>query len=98
MTILFVSGPPACKHSTAQTAPKNTVINLNITGEIVKDTNGYIIRGKSPAELFTILNPNPDILDKLVNSGETVTIEAVSVLGDNVNIQKINGKPYKDHQ
>jgi hypothetical protein len=35
-------------------------------------------------------------LDSLIKSGKTVTIEAVSVMGDNVNIQKIDGKAYKE--
>ena len=71
-------------------------ITLTITGKIVKGDQGYIIQGQRPPELFTILNPNPSVLDKLVKSGNTVTIEAVSVMGDNVNIKKIDGKPYKE--
>jgi hypothetical protein len=71
-------------------------IILTITGKIAKGAQGYIIQGKTPPELFTILNPNPSVLDKLVASGETVTIEAVSVMGDNVDIQKIGGKAYKE--
>ena len=71
-------------------------ITLTITGKIVKGDQGYIIQGQRPPELFTILNPNPSVLDKLVKSGNSVTIDAVSVMGDNVNIQKIDGKPYKE--
>jgi len=47
-------------------------------------------------ELFTILAPNPQFLDRLVKSAKSVTIEAVSVMGDNVNIQKIDGKAYQE--
>jgi hypothetical protein len=78
------------------TPPAAKPIILTITGKIVKGDQGYIIRGQRPAELFTILNPNPSVLDKLVKSDKTVTIEAVSVMGDNVNIQKIDGKQYKE--
>jgi hypothetical protein len=67
-----------------------------ITGKIVKGDQGYVIQGQRSRELFTVLNPNPSVLDKLVESGDTVTVEAVSVMGDNVNIQKIDGKPYKE--
>jgi len=71
-------------------------ITLSITGIIVKGDQGYIIQGKQPPELFTILNPNPDVLDTLVESEKTVTIEAVSIMGDNIDIQKIDGKPYEE--
>ena len=71
-------------------------MTLAITGKIVKGDQGYVIQGQRSRELFTVLNPNPSVLDKLVESGDTVTIEAVSVMGDNVNIQKIDGKPYKE--
>ena len=71
-------------------------IIMTITGKIVKDSQNYIIQGQKPPELFTILNPNPSVLDTLVKSGKTVTIEALSVMGDNVNIQKVDGKPYKE--
>ena len=71
-------------------------MTMSITGKIAKAEQGYIIQGQKPPELFTILNPNPQILDSLVKSGKSVTIEAVSVMGDNVNIQKIDGKAYQE--
>jgi hypothetical protein len=71
-------------------------MTMSITGKIAKTEQGYIIQGQAPPEIFTILNPNPKVLDGLVKSGKTVTIEAVSVLGDNVNIQKIEGKAYQE--
>ncbi len=79
-------------------APPPQTLKLTITGKIAKEPQGYIIQGQKPPELFTILNPNPQVLDKLVKSGKTVTIEAVSVMGDNVNVEKIDGKPYKEAQ
>jgi len=83
--------------ATKQSAPASPkLIILTITGKIVKDGQNYIIQGQKPPELFTILNPNPSILDALVKSGKTLTIEAVSVMGDNIDIQKIDGKPYKE--
>lgn len=69
---------------------------MTIKGKIAKAEQGYIIQGQQPPELFNILNANPDVLDKLVRSNKTVTIEAVSILGDNVNIEKIDGKPYRE--
>ena len=71
-------------------------MTMSITGKIAKTEQGYIIQGQEPPELFTILNPNPQVLDRLAKIGKSVTIEAVSVLGDNVNIQKIDGKAYQE--
>ena len=96
---LALAGPvsaQAPKPEAKQGAPAAKPIILTITGKIVKDSQNYIIQGQKPPELFTILNPNPSVLDSLVKSGKTVTIEALSVMGDNVNIQKVDGKPYKE--
>jgi hypothetical protein len=68
---------------------------MNITGEIGKVRNGYNIRGKKPSMIWTILNPNPKILDKFVKSEKTIPIEVRIVSGDNVNIVKIDGKKYQ---
>jgi hypothetical protein len=99
ISLTLAAGPvlaQAPKTAEKQTATATQTMKLTITGKIAKETQGYIIQGQKPPELFTILNPNPNVLDKLVKSGKTVTIEAVSVMGDNVNIEKIDGKPYKE--
>jgi len=75
----------------ARTAP----LKIMITGKIYKDKTGYYIQGEKPPEVFTILNPDSKVLDQLAKSGRTVTIEAVSVVGDNVDLEKIDGKPYQ---
>ena len=46
----------------------------------------------SVSTIFTILNPDPNILDEFVKSEKTVPIEVRIVSGDNVNIEKIDGK------
>jgi hypothetical protein len=68
---------------------------FTITGKITKAKYAYIIKRQAPPERFAIMNPNPKVLDGLVKSGKAVTMEAVRVMGDNVNIQKIDGKPYE---
>jgi hypothetical protein len=81
----------------AQGAQARTVRKMNMTGEIVKAGQGYIIqakRGNVPTEIYTILNPDPKALDEFVKSGKTVPIEVRIVSGDNVNIEKIDGKEY----
>ena len=90
--LLALAAGPVAAYGSASAAAK--AITITITGKIVKTNQGYIIQGQRPPELFTILNSNPGVLDGLVKSGKTVTIEAVSVLGDNINIEKIDGKEY----
>ncbi len=71
---------------------------MSITGEIGKSEHGYIIRSKLGgvlSEIYTVLNPNPKILDPLVKSEKDVPIEIRIVSGDNVNIEKIDGKKYR---
>jgi hypothetical protein len=91
---VLAQGPKAGAKQSAPAAAKP--MTMIITGKIAKGEQGYIIQGQKPPELFTILNPNPKVLDKLVKSGKTMTVEAVSVMGDNINIKKINDKPYKE--
>ena len=88
-------GDKAGQKPGAQTAQATPVKKLKITGEIDKAQHGYIIRGKSPAMICTILNPDPKILDGFVKSGKTVSMEVRIVSGDNVNIEKIDGKEYR---
>jgi hypothetical protein len=96
MELLAVEkGDQADQASSAQTARTPAVRQMNITGEIGKATNGYIIRGKQPQMIWTILNPDPKILDAFVKSEKTVPMEVRIVSGDNVNIVKIDGRKYR---
>jgi hypothetical protein len=70
----------------------------NLTGEIVKMSNGYIIRTqkeKGAGEVYTILNPDPIILDGLVKSSKIVPMDVRVVSGDNVEIKTIDGALYQ---
>ena len=89
---LALAGPVLAQASESGALKPKT---FTITGKITKAVYAYIIRAQKPPERFPIMNPNPEVLDSLVKSGKTVTIEAVRVMGDNVNIQKIDGAPYK---
>ena len=76
-------------------AEKGPVIRkMSLTGQIGKVGQGYVIRGKSKSVIFTVLNPEPEILDGLVENGKDVNVDVHIVSGDNVNIEKINGEPY----
>jgi len=78
-----------------QTNQKDTrVREMAVTGEIAKGYNNYIIRGKVPSMVLTILNPDPKILDEYIKTGKIVDIEALIVSGDNIKIKTIDGKEY----
>jgi hypothetical protein len=80
--------------SWAQTGPDATVRTMQITGEIAKSGQQYIIRGKVPAEIFTILNPYPNQLAKYMGDGKMAVMDVRIVSGDNVEIEKIDGNTY----
>ena len=91
---VFVFACTAGHESGTQIGKDQSVRTMAITGEIAKAEHSYIIRGKVPAEIFTILNPDPNILDEFVNSGKTVQIQVRIVSGDNIEIETIDGKSY----
>ena len=96
MELLAVENPDKAGQQTqaqAQLARKMT-----LTGEIAKSEHGYIIRSKKGgvlSEIYTILNPDPKVLNPFVKSEKDVPIEVRIISGDNVNIEKINGKVYR---
>ena len=52
----------------------------------------YYLQGTQ--EVYGIANKNPEVLEPLAKSGETVTVEAIAS-GDLLTIQTINGKKYE---
>ena len=78
-----------------QTNEQDTrVREMAVTGKIAKGYNNYIIRGKVPSMVLTILNPEPKILDEYAKSGKIVDIDVWVVTGDNIKIKTIDGKEY----
>ena len=67
-----------------------------VTGTVITDREGsYYIRGQSPKEVFRIINPVPEILDRAIAGGKPVKIEARIVQGDNLVIERIDGITYQ---
>jgi hypothetical protein len=95
IAVILACGSPAVQEKREETKPKPPVKKLNITGKIAQAEHGYIIRGKQPSMICTILNPVPEILDGFVQSEKIVFIETRIVSGDNVEIEKIDGKEYQ---
>ena len=78
-----------------QTSQEPTrVREMAVTGKIAKGRNNYIIRGKVPSMVLTILNPEPKILDEYAKTGKIVDIDVWIVSGDNIKIKTIDGKEY----
>jgi hypothetical protein len=93
---LLILGVLAVQCTKEQTDQQDTLIReMKVTGEIAEGYNSYIIRGKSPSTMiWTILNPEPKVLDEYIKSGKVVDIDAHIVSGDNIEIKKIDGKQY----
>jgi hypothetical protein len=73
-------------------APRGLQVTLPVQVKKMKAMGGYYLQGKP--EVYKIANKNPDVLEPLFKSGETVTIEAIAS-GDLLTIQTINGKKYE---
>ena len=73
-------------------APRGLQVTLQVKVKKMKVMGGYYLQGKP--EVYKIANKNPDVLEPLFKSGETVTIEALAS-GDLLTIQTINGKKYE---
>ena len=72
---------------------KNNRMKMVILGEIVRGRNDtYLIRGKKPAEIFTVLNNDTGAFDNYADTGNILSIDVDIISGDNVEIKKIEGK------
>jgi hypothetical protein len=98
---LAALGGSALAQETGKTPAKPAAakpMKITVVGKIVKDESmgGYYIQGTKPRELFRILNQNPKVLEQYAKSGKEVTIEARSEVGDNLIVEKIEGKKYQE--
>ena len=85
------------QEATTNTGPQGTTQarEMTVTGVIAEGYNSYVIQGKTPSTMiWTILNPEPPVLDEYIKSGKIVEIDLHIVSGDNINIKKIDGKVY----
>jgi hypothetical protein len=98
LAIAFISsgalgqGAPQGTDPAAKPAPRGLQVTLPVKVKNLKAMGGYYLQG--PVEVYKIANKNPEVLEPLVKSGETVTIEA-RASGDLLTIQTLNGKKYE---
>jgi|GEM_PF-3417874 len=71
--------------------PRGLQVTLKVKVKNLKVMGGYYLQGTP--EVYKIANKNPDLLEPLFKSGETITIEALAS-GDMLTIQTINGQTY----
>ena len=102
LSVIAVFATVACAQRQAQ-SPSTAVMKSEATKETVKGKIGYMkssgtymIQGENPPDLLFIVNENPKILEELIKSGKTVTIEGHYTIGaDHLFIEKIDGKTYR---
>jgi hypothetical protein len=92
----------ACAQRPAQSpgtgAMKIEGAKVTIKGKIgyMKSIDGYVVQGEAPPDELFIVNQDPKLLEKLMKSGKTVTVEGHYTIGaDHLFIEKIDGKAYK---
>ena len=75
---------------------KQGQFKTTIKGKIgyLKQLGGYFVQGVEPGGEWIILNKNPEVLQKLMESQKTVTIEGSLRAPEYLTIEKIDGKPY----
>jgi hypothetical protein len=94
LSIPVFAQAPNSKEMPPAASPKLKI--FSITGKFTMSMGTYYLRQEKPPERYAIMNPNRKLLDELIKNGKTVTIEVVSIVGDNVKIEKIDGVPYKE--
>jgi len=72
--------------------PRGLVVTRKVKVKQKKNIAGYYLQGIP--EVYLLANPNPEVLDPLVKSGEIITITA-RASGDLLTILTINGQKYE---
>ncbi|HET6491120.1 MAG TPA: hypothetical protein VFG28_15295 [Syntrophales bacterium] len=70
------------------------VITLQGKIEFMDQLGGYYVHGVKPGGEWMILNQNPEILKKYMESKKTLTIEGTLKGTERITIMKIDGKAY----
>jgi hypothetical protein len=79
----------------AQDAKKEP-FRITVEGKIkyMKDLGGYYLQGEKPRNEFMIVNQNPGVLKKIMDSKKTVTAEGTLRAAEFLTIETIDGKTY----
>ena len=102
VTFVAASALAGCAPRPAQ-APSGGVMPLEgtkvtVTGKIGYMTSArtYVVQGEAPPDELFIVNADPKVLEELMKSGKTVTIEGHYTIGaDHLFIEMIDGQVYR---
>ncbi len=89
---VLAQAAPQGNNPVVKPQPRGLQVTLQVKVKNLKVMGGYYLQGKT--EVYKIANKNPEVLEPLFKSGETVTIEALAS-GDLLTILTINGKKYE---
>jgi hypothetical protein len=88
----LAQGAPQGNNPVVKPPPRGLQVTFPVKVKNMKAMGGYYLQGVT--EVYQIANPNPEVLEPLFRSGETVTVGALAS-GDLLTIQTINGKKYE---
>ena len=101
LLIITVFASVGCAQRTTQSPStgvmKQESTKVTVKGKIdyMKNSGVYVVRGEAPPDALFIVNQDPKLLERLVKSEKTVTIEGHYTIGaDHLFIEKIDGQPY----
>jgi hypothetical protein len=78
----------------AQPMKEPRVISLQGKIEFMDQLGGYYVQGVKPGGEWMILNQNPEVLKKYMESKKTLTIEGTLRGTERITIMKIDGEQY----
>ena len=91
-----------CSQQSAQSSSTGVMklegTKVTVKGKIgyMKSGSAYVVQGEAPPDELFIVNEDPKLLEELMKSGKTVTIEGHYTIGaDQLFIEKIDGKVYR---
>lgn len=101
LSLLIIAAVACSGVSQPTSTPKIEGTKTTVKGKIgyMKNLGGYIVQGENPPDELFIVNQDPKLLEDLMKSGKTVTIEGHYTIGaDHLFIEKIDGQPYRGKQ
>jgi hypothetical protein len=93
IALAFLWAAPACSQPDST---KGSASGVTVQGKFVylDRIASYMLKGERPMGEWIVVNPDPAVMDELVKSGKSVTVEGyLSGGADRLRIERIDGKP-----
>ncbi|MCE5264466.1 MAG: hypothetical protein LLG97_13155 [Deltaproteobacteria bacterium] len=91
---LFAAGVSLAQAPAQETQKEPFRITVEGKIQYMKDLGGYYIQGSKPRNEFMIVNQDPKVLKKFMESKKTVTAEGTLRAAEFLTIETIDGKKY----